>query len=57
VRNCRYVKPVQFDHSADIAPRLVPLAEVPELIATGKIRHALIVAALCQFELWRERQT
>src|SRR5580698_2022435 len=42
--NCRYVKPVQFDHSEDIATRLAPIAELPRLVATGKIRHALMVA-------------
>jgi hypothetical protein len=55
-RNCRYVKPVQFDHSEDLATRLVPLAEVPELVASGRIRHALIVAALYQFDLWWKRR-
>jgi 8-oxo-dGTP pyrophosphatase MutT (NUDIX family) len=56
VRNCRYTKAVQFDHGEDLATRLVPLADVPELVATGRIRHALIVAALYQFELWRKKQ-
>ena len=51
-RNCRYVGPVRFDDSEDIAVRLVPLKQVPELVASGKIRHALIVAALYQFDLW-----
>jgi ADP-ribose pyrophosphatase len=53
-RDCRYVKPVQFDHAEDLATRLVPLAEVPQLVASGKIRHALMVAALYQFDLWRK---
>ncbi|HEY3857388.1 MAG TPA: NUDIX hydrolase [Verrucomicrobiae bacterium] len=50
--NCRYVKPVQFDHAEDLATRLVPLAELPQLVAAGKIRHALMVAALYEFDLW-----
>jgi len=57
VRNCRYVKPVQFDHSEDLVTRLVPLAQVPELVASGQIRHALIVAALYRFDLWWKKQT
>ncbi|HUD47102.1 MAG TPA: NUDIX hydrolase [Candidatus Baltobacteraceae bacterium] len=57
VRNCRYVKPVHFDSSEDIVTRLVALAEVPELVASGRIRHALIVAALYQFDLWWKRQS
>lgn len=51
-RNCRCVGPVRFDDSEDIAVRLVPLKQVPALVASGKIRHALIVAALYQFDLW-----
>jgi ADP-ribose pyrophosphatase len=51
-RNCRCVAPVHFDESEDIAVKLVPLAELPELVASGRIRHALIVAALHQFDLW-----
>jgi 8-oxo-dGTP pyrophosphatase MutT (NUDIX family) len=55
-RNCRYVKPVHFDNSEDIATKLVPMAQVPELVASGQIRHALIVAALYQFDLWWKKQ-
>jgi ADP-ribose pyrophosphatase len=51
-RNCRHVAPVHLDGAEDIAVQLVPLAELPELIASGRIRHALIVAALYQFDLW-----
>jgi ADP-ribose pyrophosphatase len=52
VRNCRLVKPVQLDAGEDLVTRLVPMAEVPELVASGRIRHALVVAALYQFDLW-----
>ncbi len=44
-----------FDHGEDLATRLVPVARVPELVAGGHIRHALVVAALYHFELWRRR--
>lgn len=53
VENCRLQHPVAFDHGEDIATKLVPVADVPRLIATGKIRHALVVVALCHFDLWR----
>jgi len=56
VQNCRYVKPVQFDTAEDLATKLVPVSEVAELVASGQIRHSLIVAALYQFELWRKKQ-
>ena len=56
VRNCHQVKPVQFDQGEDLATRLVPVAQVPELVASGQIRHALIVAALYEFDLWSRKQ-
>jgi ADP-ribose pyrophosphatase len=52
VRNCRMVKPLQLDQGEDLITRLVPVAQVPELVATGQIRHSLIVAALYAFDLW-----
>ncbi len=56
VRNCRLDRPVQFDAGEDIATKLVPLEQVPELVASGRIRHALVVAALYQFELWWKKR-
>ncbi len=53
LENCRCQHPVQFDHSEDLATRLVPVAEVPRLVAAGKIRHSLVVVALYYFELWQ----
>jgi 8-oxo-dGTP pyrophosphatase MutT (NUDIX family) len=53
VENCRLKHPVQFDHAEDIATRLVPLAEIPRLVAEEKIRHPLVVVALYQYELLR----
>jgi 8-oxo-dGTP pyrophosphatase MutT (NUDIX family) len=56
VRNCRYVKPVHFDQAEDLVTRLVPVAQAPELVASGQIRHSLVVAALYHFDLWRKSQ-
>ena len=53
VDNCHCRHSVQFDHSEDLINRLVPLTDIAELVATGKIRHSLVVAALYQFELWQ----
>jgi ADP-ribose pyrophosphatase len=52
VRNCRFARPVQLDEGEDLATTLVPMVQVPELVASGRIRHSLVVAALYQFELW-----
>ena len=48
-----FTGPVQFDSAEDLITRLVPVAEVPGLVASGKIRHSLIVAALYYYELAR----
>lgn len=53
VENCRVRSQTRFDHGEDLVTRLVPLAEVPQLVRTKKIRHALVVAALHHFDLWR----
>ena len=53
VENCRCLHPVQFDHGEDLATRLVPIADLPQLVATGKIKHSLVVVALYYFELWQ----
>lgn len=52
VENCRCVHPLQLDHSEDLLTRLVPPAEIPRLVAAGKIRHSLVVVALYYFDLW-----
>ncbi len=54
VENCRCVHPVEFDHGEDLVTRLVPARDIPELVAAGKIRHSLVVAALFYFELQRQ---
>jgi len=56
VENCRCAHPVEFDHGEDLITRLVPIAEFPELIACGKIKHSLVVAGLYYFELWRRKK-
>jgi 8-oxo-dGTP pyrophosphatase MutT (NUDIX family) len=53
VENCRCIHPVEFDHGEDLITRLVPIAEIPKLVASGKIRHSLVVVALYDFELWQ----
>jgi 8-oxo-dGTP pyrophosphatase MutT (NUDIX family) len=52
LRNCRLVKPVHWDEGEDLVTKLVPVEQVPELVASGRIRHSLVVAALYQFDLW-----
>lgn len=56
IENCRCVHPVQFDHSEDLVTRLMPIDQIPDLVAGGKIRHSLVVVGLYYYELWRRRQ-
>jgi len=53
VENCRCVHAVQFDHGEDLVTRLVPIADLPGLVAGGKIQHSLVVVALYYFDLWQ----
>ena len=53
VENCRLKHEVEWDQGEDLATRLVPVEEVPKLVADEKIGHSLVVVALCYFDLWR----
>jgi ADP-ribose pyrophosphatase len=53
VKNCELKHPTEFDHSEDLLTRLVPVADIPKLVATGMIRHSLVVVALYHFDLWQ----
>jgi ADP-ribose pyrophosphatase len=51
VKDCKCKHPVEWDHGEDLITRLVPWDEIPKLVATGKIRHSLVVVALYHFDL------
>jgi len=53
IENCRPKHDVEFDHGEDLATQLMPVAEIPQLVADEKIGHSLVVVALYHFELWR----
>jgi|SRR5436190_2855522 len=55
--SCQCIHPVAFDHGEDLITRLVPIAEIPNLVASGQIRHSLVVVALYHFELWQRDLT
>src|SRR2546423_9947879 len=52
VENCTCCHTVEFDHGEDLITRLVPVADIPGLVAAGTIKHSLVVAAFYHFELW-----
>jgi 8-oxo-dGTP pyrophosphatase MutT (NUDIX family) len=55
VQNCHCRHPVEWDQGEDLITRLVPMAEIPQLVASGQIRHSLVVVALYHFDLWKQR--
>jgi len=46
--------PVALDHGEDLVTRLVPAREIPALVASGRVRHSLVVVALLQYQLTRQ---
>jgi hypothetical protein len=53
VQNCRCLHPVHLDSGEDLLTRLVPVSDLPQLVAEGKIRHSLVAVALYYFDLWK----
>ena len=53
IENCVLKHGLEFDSGEDLITRLVPVDEIPGLIADGKINHSLVVVALYHFDLWR----
>jgi ADP-ribose pyrophosphatase len=53
IENCRLQHGVEFDSGEDLLTRLVPVAEIPKLVADEKIGHSLVVVALYHFDLWQ----
>lgn len=53
VENCRLKHERELDSGEDLMTRLVPVMDVPSLVAAGRIKHPLVVVALYHFELWR----
>lgn len=50
-RGCRPDGPLRLDDSERIEVVTMPVASLPGLVAEGRIRHSLVVAALCFFWL------
>jgi ADP-ribose pyrophosphatase len=53
IEDARCSHELELDPGEDIVVRLVPVDEVPRLVASGKIRHAIVLAALHHLDLWR----
>ncbi len=53
IEHCRLEHAVELDHGEDLATRLVPVADLPRLVAEERIQHSLVVVALYHFDLWQ----
>jgi len=53
IENCELKHGLEFDSGEDLVTKLVPIAEIPKLVADGKIGHSLVVVALYHFDLWQ----
>jgi 8-oxo-dGTP pyrophosphatase MutT (NUDIX family) len=53
IEDCEPAGVVAFDPGEDIRTRLVPVDQLPALVAEGGIRHSLVVVAIYHFELER----
>jgi ADP-ribose pyrophosphatase len=49
VERCQLKHPLAWDHTEDLATQLVPLEDLPRLMAEGRIKHSLVVVALHHF--------
>ncbi len=48
--------PTAWDEHEELEPRLIPLAELPELIRSGKIRNTYSILPLCWYLLEQQSQ-
>ena len=53
IENCRPQHAVKLDHGEDLATHLLPVADLPRLVAEERIQHSLVVVALYHFDLWQ----
>ena len=53
-RAARPARRLEFDGTEHCAVRLVPLSDIPALVADGIITHALVVVAFHRLGLWRD---
>lgn len=49
VEGCQLKHPLEFDQTEEITTRLAPLTELAGIMATGRIRHSLVLVALYQY--------
>jgi len=53
---CRKVGEPKLDHAEDITVRLVPLADISHMIASGQITHGIVIGGFYWLNLYRHRE-
>jgi 8-oxo-dGTP pyrophosphatase MutT (NUDIX family) len=53
IENCVRRHALELDSGEDLATQVRPLEDVPDLMATGRFHHSLMIAAWYQFQLWQ----
>jgi 8-oxo-dGTP pyrophosphatase MutT (NUDIX family) len=53
IENCELKHGLELDSGEDVVTRLVPVADIPKLVAEEKIQHSMVVVALYYFDLWQ----
>jgi len=53
VENCQLKHGLNWDYGEDLITRLIPVSEIPKLVADEKIGHSLVIVALHWFDLWQ----
>jgi len=53
IEQCAKRHELKLDHAEDLATRLVPVADIPGLVAAGKIRHSIVLVSLYFLDLWQ----
>jgi ADP-ribose pyrophosphatase len=57
IERCQLRHPTKLDHGEDLVTRLIPFSEIPELVASGRFGHSLVVVALYYYDLYRRSST
>jgi 8-oxo-dGTP pyrophosphatase MutT (NUDIX family) len=53
IENCHPRHALALDLGEDLMTRLVPVDDIPGLVAQGRIQHSLVVVGLYYFDLWQ----
>lgn len=53
IESCQLEHGLEMDPGEDLATRLIPVAEIPKLVAAEAFQHSLVVVALYYFDLWQ----